>query len=78
MFWPQGQLSPAYLPAGGPSFQPLEFHDGIAQLILNNEIEPGISEEYAGVDGDSSDLLQKLLIFAAGVGAGYLYCTRMR
>ena len=78
MFWPQGQLAPAFLPAGGPSFQPLSFHGGTAQLIFQNDIEPGIEEEYAGVEGESSDWMQKLLIFAAGVGAGYLYCTRMR
>lgn len=71
MFWPQGQLQPNYLRAGGPSFVTQRYHDGTAQLIFDNEVEPGVSEEYAGIFEEAGSLLRTSIILLAGFYIGY-------
>ena len=73
MFWPQGQFQPDYLPAGGTSFVPLQYPDGTAQLIFDNEVEPGIQEEYAGILGEAESLLKSALLVAAGFYIGHYH-----
>ena len=72
-FWPQGQFQPNYLPAGGPSFIPRRFHDGTARLIFDNEVEPGIEEEYAGILGEAESLGKSLLLVALGFYIGHYH-----
>ena len=77
MFWPQGQFQPNFLPAGGPSFVPLSYHDGTAELIFENEVEPGIQEEYAGPEAEETTVTlsrgQYLMIVFACLSGGYMF-----